>query len=212
MEVDTSLSRERVARTLNRIGGRGWPQKIVVDNGPEFRGRILDRWAYETGVRLHVMEPGKPMQNGLVEGFNSTFRDQCLNGHWYTSIDDAREKAEQWRQIYNTIKPHSSLGRKTPAEFAALCSGRAARIPFEPSRLGSRMHRRAPCGHGGSVVACGPQPSGSGLCPLGSLRASAHLDGAVVGVLGRESETGRCAKIITCHNTMSPPETGGLNH
>ncbi len=123
MEVDTSLSGERVARTLNRIGGRGWPQKIVVDNGPEFRGRILDRWAYETGVRLHVMEPGKPMQNGLVEGFNRTFRDQCLNGHWFTSIDDAREKAEQWRQIYNTIKPHSSLGRKIPAEFAALCSG-----------------------------------------------------------------------------------------
>ena len=123
IEVDTSLTGERVARTLNQLQGRGWPQKIVVDNGPEFRGRVLDRWAYQTGVKLHFIEPGKPMQNGFVEGFNSTFRDQCLNEHWFTSIAEAREKIEQWRQIYNTIKPHSSLGRKTPAEFAALCSG-----------------------------------------------------------------------------------------
>ena len=95
----------------------------MVDNGPEFRGRILDRWAYQKGVELHFIEPGKPMQNGFAEGFNSTLRDQCLNEHWFTSIDDARERVEQWRQVYNTIKPNSSLGRKTPAEFAALCSG-----------------------------------------------------------------------------------------
>jgi len=123
IEVDTSLTGERVARTLNRLQGRGWPQKIVVDNGPEFRGRVLDRWAYQTGVKLHFIEPGKPMQNGFVEGFNSTFRDQCLNEHWFTSIAEARETIEQWRQTYNTIKPHSSLGRRTPVEFAALCSG-----------------------------------------------------------------------------------------
>ena len=123
IEVDTSLTGERVARTLNRLQGRGWPQKIVVDNGPEFRGRVLDRWAYQTGVKLHFIEPGKPMQNGFVEGFNSTFRDQCLNEHWFTSIAEARETIEQWRQTYNTIKPHSSLGRRTPAEVAALCSG-----------------------------------------------------------------------------------------
>ncbi len=123
IEVDTSLTGERVARTLNQLQGRGWPQKIVVDNGPEFRGRVLDRWAYQTGVKLHFIEPGKPMQNGFVEGFNSTFRDQCLNEHWFVSIAEARETIEQWRQTYNTIKPHSSLGRRTPAEFAALCSG-----------------------------------------------------------------------------------------
>ena len=116
IEVDTSLSGQRVARTLNRLRSRGWPEKIVVDNGPEFRGRILDRWAYQTGVKLHFIEPGKPMQNGFAEGFNSTLRDQCLNEHWFTSIDDARQRVEQWRQIYNTIKPHSSLGRKTPAQ------------------------------------------------------------------------------------------------
>ena len=81
IEVDTSLSGQRVARTLNRLRSRGWPEKIVVDNGPEFRGRILDRWAYQKGVKLHFIEAGKPMQNGFAEGFNSTLRDQCLNEH-----------------------------------------------------------------------------------------------------------------------------------
>jgi len=120
----TSLTGERVARTLDRLQSRGWPNQIVVDNGPEFRGRVLDRWAYQAGVQLHFIEPGKPMQNGFIEGFNSTLRDQCLNEYWFASIAEAREKIEQWRRIYNTIKPHSSLGRKTPAEFASLCSGR----------------------------------------------------------------------------------------
>ena len=123
IEVDTSLTGERVARTLDRLQSRGWPNKIVVDNGPEFRGRVVDRWAYQKGVKLHFIEPGKPMQNGFMEGFNSTLRDQCLNEYWFTSIAEAREKIEKWRQIYNTIKPHSSLGRRTPAEFAAHCSG-----------------------------------------------------------------------------------------
>ncbi len=124
IEVDTSLTGERVARTLDRLQSRGWPNQIVVDNGPEFRGRVLDRWAYQAGVKLHFIEPGKPMQNGFIEGFNSTLRDQCLNEYWFASIAEAREKIEQWRRLYNTIKPHSSLGRKTPAEFASLCSAR----------------------------------------------------------------------------------------
>ena len=125
MEVDTSLTGERVVRVLDRLQGeRGWPGKIVVDNGPEFRGKVMDCWAYEAGVKLHFIEPGKPMQNGYAEGFNSTFRDQCLNEHWFTSIAEAQELIEQWRQIYNTVKPHSSLDRRTPQEFAASCSGR----------------------------------------------------------------------------------------
>jgi len=78
--------------------------------------------ARQTGVKLHFIEPGKPMQNGFMEGFNSTLRDQCLNEHWFASIAEARDQIEQWRQIYNTIKPHSSLGRKTPAD-SAQCSG-----------------------------------------------------------------------------------------
>ena len=101
----------------------GWPRRIVVDNGPEFRGCVMDRWAYESGVNLHFIEPGKPMQNGYAEGFNSTFRDQCLNEHWFTSIAEAQVLIEQWRQIYNTVKPHSSLDRRTPQEFADSCSG-----------------------------------------------------------------------------------------
>ena len=136
MEVDTSLTGERVVRILDRLQGeRGWPRKIVVDNGPEFRGRVMDRWAYESGVNLHFIEPGKPMQNGYAEGFNSTFRDQCLNEHWFTSIAEAQVLIEQWRQIYNTVKPHSSLDRKTPQEFAASCSGLGRNTGQNPGKI-----------------------------------------------------------------------------
>ena len=94
----------------------------MVDNGPEFAGRELDRWAYENGVKLQFIEPGKPMQNGYIESFNGKFRDECLNEHWFVSVNDARWTTERWRQLYNQIRPHSALGKRTPAEFAAMHS------------------------------------------------------------------------------------------
>ena len=91
---------------------------IVSDNGSEFTGRILDAWANRQGVRLHFVDPGRPMQNAFVESFNGKFRDECLDQHWFTNLSDAKEKIESWRQSYNTIRPHSSLDDVTPAEFA----------------------------------------------------------------------------------------------
>jgi putative transposase len=119
IECDTSLTGERVKRILTQVGEvRGLPERIVVDNGPEFAGKVMDRWAYDYGVQLHFIEPGKPVQNAHIESFNGTFRDQCLNEHWFRSINEARLITEGWRQLYNRIKPHSSLGMLTPEEFA----------------------------------------------------------------------------------------------
>ena len=125
IEVDRSLSGARVARVLEQlVEQRGLPEVIVSDNGPEFISHALDRWAYTRGVRLHFIQPGKPTQNAFVESFNGTFRDECLDEHWFVSLDDAREKIETWRREYNQDRPHGSLGKRTPEEFAR-CWGEA---------------------------------------------------------------------------------------
>lgn len=125
IEVDTSLSGERVVRVLDRIAdARGLPEVIVCDNGPEFISKALDRWAYENGVELHFIQPGKPTQNAYIESFNGKFRDECLNEHWFVDLADAREKIETWRREYNTQRPYSSLGNRTPEEFVN-CWGQA---------------------------------------------------------------------------------------
>jgi len=120
IEVDVSLTGERVIRVLDRLGvERGLPALIQSDNGPEFTSRALDQWAYDNQVRLHFIEPGKPIQNAFIESFNSRLREECLNEHVFVSLDDARRKIEQWRIEYNRERPHSSLGYLTPEEFAA---------------------------------------------------------------------------------------------
>ena len=119
IEVDTSLGGLRVRRVLDRIAlERGLPEAIVLDNGPEFRGRALAAWSAERGVRLQFIQPGKPVQNAYVESFNGRLRDECLNTNWFTSLSDARRKIETWRQDYNQQRPHSSLNYLSPAEFA----------------------------------------------------------------------------------------------
>jgi putative transposase len=119
IEVDTSLPGLRVARVLERLLlEKGLPKTIVVDNGPEFSGRLLDAWAYQRGVKLHFIQPGKPIQNAFVESFNARFRDECLNEHWFVGLADARERIEAWRQDYNTQRPHQSLGQLAPEEYA----------------------------------------------------------------------------------------------
>lgn len=121
LEVDTSLPGQRVTRVLDRIAEkRGYPQVIVMDNGPEFTSRALDAWAYEHGITLAFIEPGKPTQNAYTESFNGKFRDECLNMHWFLSLTHTRRVTEAWRYDYNHVRPHSSLGRIPPAEFARM--------------------------------------------------------------------------------------------
>ena len=108
-----------VIRTLDLAAGEyGYPRSIRVDNGPEFISKELDLWAWTHGVTLDFSRPGKPTDNAFIESFNSRFRQECLNASWFLNLNDARFKIESWRQEYNTARPHSAIGNKTPAEFA----------------------------------------------------------------------------------------------
>lgn len=119
IEVDTSLPALRVVRVLERLRlARGLPERIVIDNGTEFTSKALDQWAYQNKVTLHFITPGRPMENGYIESFHGKFRDECLNQHWFLTLDDARETIEDWRIDYNRVRPHSALGYLTPEEFA----------------------------------------------------------------------------------------------
>lgn len=119
IEVDAQLKGTDVVAVMERLRqGRGLPQRIQTDNGSEFISMALDRWAYEHQVTLDYSRPGKPTDNPFIESFNGSFRDECLNTHWFLSLDDAREKIESWRQDYNCFRTHSSLGDVTPSEYA----------------------------------------------------------------------------------------------
>jgi putative transposase len=145
-EVDTSIPGPRVVRVLEGLRERrGLPEVMVMDNGPEFAGQALDAWACQRGVNLHYIEPGKPVQNAFIESFNGRFRDECLNEHWFISLEDARSKIEAWREDYNQIRPHSSLGNQTPQEFAARGAAlRSPTAPFEPHRREEQKQETTP--------------------------------------------------------------------
>jgi putative transposase len=107
-----------VVATLERAAAdAGLPKTIRVDNGPEFVSKELDLWAFIRGVTLDFSRPGKPTDNAYIESFNGKFRTECLNTNWFLSLDEAREKCEAWRRDYNDVRPHSSIGGKTPREL-----------------------------------------------------------------------------------------------
>ncbi|WCP12335.1 IS3 family transposase ISRosp2 [Sphingobium sp. AntQ-1] len=114
---DTSISGARVAReldTLVRLYGK--PACIVSDNGTEFTSRAILEWAGKNKVEWHYIDPGKPQQNGFIESFNGSLRDELLNEELFDSLADARRKLAIWRYDYNNVRPHSSLGNRTPAQ------------------------------------------------------------------------------------------------
>jgi len=157
IEVDTSLPGARVVRVLERLKQRGRkPTCIMIDNGPEFISQVVDRWAYENGVQLHFITPGRPTENGYIESFNGKFRDECLNENWFVDLRDAREKIAAWQWDYNHVRPHSGLGYRTPMEFvqswAAAGHGKdggpaalenAARFPLSHRRHGGGLETRS---------------------------------------------------------------------
>jgi putative transposase len=108
--IDVVTALEQITRE------HGFPKRIKVDNGPEFISKDLDRWAYWNHVELDFSRPGRPSDNALVEAFNSRLRQECLNQHWFLSLEDAKEKLSAWQNEYNTERPHSSLGYRTPSE------------------------------------------------------------------------------------------------
>jgi Transposase and inactivated derivatives len=117
--VSVSISGRRVARFLNELAGhRSLPPLITCDNGPEFTSKAMFFWAKERNSKLGFIQPGKPTQNAFVESLNGKFRNECLNQHWFRSMDEAREEIDKWRDHYNTVRPHSSLGYLPPVEFS----------------------------------------------------------------------------------------------
>jgi len=121
IHVGQSLKGEDVVAGMTRLQQELGlvPERSQVDNGSECISKVLDRWAYDQHVTLDFSRPGKPTDNAYIESFNGSFRDECLNVHWFLSLTDAQEKIEQWRQEYNGFRPHSSLQNLTPDEVAA---------------------------------------------------------------------------------------------
>jgi len=143
----TSFSGKRVTRILDELAAtRGYPEVLRLDNGPEFTSAALHCWARQNHVRLHFIDPGKPTQNAFIERFNGTFRDECLNAHWFIDLADARREIEAWRHACNKARPHSSLGRIPPAVYihrlATRCGNRGNRcaISTVPTALRRLRH------------------------------------------------------------------------
>jgi len=127
--VAHSLPSTAVIRALEAmIGERGAPTRLSLDNGSEFRSRAFDAWAADRGIELCFIQPGKPIQNSHVESFNGRVRDECLNAHWFLSLEDAQFHIERWRRNYNTDRPHESCFPLTPTEFAETFSSPTARL------------------------------------------------------------------------------------
>ena len=120
LEVESSMGGAAVAMYLDKVAlFRGYPKEILTDNGPEFISNALNQWAYDHDVNHVFTDPGKPTQNGYIESFNGKLRDECLNQHWFRSVAEARNVIKAWRVEYNQERPHSSLGNKTPLEYAS---------------------------------------------------------------------------------------------
>jgi putative transposase len=119
LEVDTSLSSRRVTRALEAVmERRGVPEAIRCDNGPELTSRHFLSWCEQRKIQLIHIQPGRPMQKGHIESFNGRLRDECLNANCFHNLADAKRKIGAWRHEYNSERPHSSLGYRTPNEFA----------------------------------------------------------------------------------------------
>ena len=116
--VGKSLRAKHVVDTLNRLcATRRAPQVVFADNGSEFSGRLMDLWAYHQKVRIDFSRPGKPTDNSFIESFNGSLRDECLNTHWFESLDEAQQVLEAWREQYNESRPHMALDGQSPDEF-----------------------------------------------------------------------------------------------
>lgn len=126
---ELAIGGQLLVRILNRLQSeRGLPKTIRTDNGKEFTGKAMLNWAHERGVKLRLIEPGKPNQNAYIESFNGRLRDECLNEHWFTSVPHARLLIETWRREYNEERPKKALGGMTPAEYAMKLAQKAATL------------------------------------------------------------------------------------
>ena len=144
---DTSISGLRVVRELmTRIERRGKPQTIMSDNSTEFTSNAILRWSKEYHVEWHYIAPGKPMQNGYIESFNGHMRDELLNESLFLDLDQARQIITAWVADYNTRRPHSSLGYRTPAAYADHLTATGHRAPLHEGSAHWPVAHTAPMG------------------------------------------------------------------
>jgi len=116
--VHTSIPASRLTAFLDQIGSiSGYPERIRVDNGPEFTSARFHRWAEVRTITVEHIRPGKPSDNAFAESFIGKLRDECLNEHWFLNLAHAQQKIKAWRETYNRERPHSSLNNLTPYEF-----------------------------------------------------------------------------------------------
>jgi putative transposase len=120
LKTDTSFGTQRVTRVLEHVIARhATPKALRMDNGPQLTSRHFLAWCVERKITRNHIQPGTPVQNGQVESFHGRLRDECLNVNWFRNLFEARRKITLWQQDYNAARPHSSLGYRTPDEFAA---------------------------------------------------------------------------------------------
>ena len=116
--IGTSLPAARIVRALDQLLEiRGRPHVLRSDNGPEFISEALARWAHRHGVELRFIQPGKPMQNGYLERFNRTYREEVLNCYVFETLGEVRRMTEEWLVRYNEQRPHESLGNLAPRQY-----------------------------------------------------------------------------------------------
>lgn len=121
IEIGTSFPAERMTRLLDQVASwRGYPERIRSDNGPEFIARHTIRWAEDRGVDWAFIQPGKPSQNGFVERFNRTFREDVLDAYRFDTVLEVQAIADDWMSKYNEERPHEALRFMTPNEYAAV--------------------------------------------------------------------------------------------
>jgi len=126
---ERAIGGQPLTRILDHLAfHRGLPQAIRTDNGKEFCGRAMLGWAHDRGVKLYLIEPGKPNQNAYIESFNGRLRDECLNEHWFTSLSHARVVIEAWRREYNEERPKKALGGLTPSAYARQLAEKSATL------------------------------------------------------------------------------------
>lgn len=120
LEVARNISGENLCEVLEFVMLiHGKPEYIRTDNGSEFTSKVFCLWLMKQEVKQHFIQPGKPTQNAYIESFNGRFRDECLNGNYFLDLEDAQRKIESWRDFYNEIRPHSSLGMISPKNYLA---------------------------------------------------------------------------------------------
>lgn len=118
IEVDTSLPAERVIRVLEQVTEwRGKPNRIRVDNGPEFISTSLGLWCEQKGIALQFIQPGKPTQNAYIERFNGSFRRDVLDAYLFEDLEQIRTLTEEWMEDYNNHRPHDALNGRSPVDL-----------------------------------------------------------------------------------------------